>query len=160
MEPTMVQIESQAPYGDAVEKIQDRWEDVMMSWGYIKGDPDDGYNPKKSDADGYYVGTNQNPDFKADDATDNNKDSVAAKDRDGDQGEEGEKEGEEGGEEGGKGGKGGDKVPAPERVSILEPLSYLRRADNNFFGGRTTFYTQLGSEIKGGDDEDDDVTEG
>lgn len=35
----------------------------------------------------------------------------------------------------------------------------MRRADNNFFGGRTTFYTQLDSKIRGGDD-DDDVVEG
>lgn len=42
---------------------------------------------------------------------------------------------------------------------MLQPLSYLRRADNNFFGGRTTFYTQLDSQIKK-DDEDDDVVEG
>merc|ERR1712178_220873 len=74
------------------------------------------------------------------------KESVAAPDRDGEQGAEGEKE-----EQGG--------VPLPEKISVLQPLSYLRRADNNFFGGRTTFYTQLDSQIKK-DDEDDDVVEG
>ena len=39
-----------------------------------------------------------------------------------------------------------------EKVSVLQPLSYLRRADNNFFGGRTTWYNQIGSELneKGG----------
>lgn len=46
-----------------------------------------------------------------------------------------------------------------ERVQTLQPLSYLRRADNNFFGGRTAFYTQLDSEIKGDDDEDLDGDE-
>lgn len=48
-----------------------------------------------------------------------------------------------------------DKIPAYqspaedefEKVSVLQPLSYLRRADNNFFGGRTTFYNQIGSEL-------------
>lgn len=34
-----------------------------------------------------------------------------------------------------------------EKVSVLQPLAYLRRADNNFFGGRTTFYNQIGSEL-------------
>ena len=33
----------------------------------------------------------------------------------------------------------------PERVSDLQPLKYEYRANNNFFGGRTTFYTQVGS---------------
>lgn len=126
MEPTMVQLD--APYGDAVEKIQDRWEDVMASWGHIKGDPDDNYNPQKRGYMGYYVGTNQDPAFKAEGETDNNVESVPAKDRDGEDGEEGE-------------GAGEGKVPLPEKISVLQPLSYLRRADNNFFGGRTTFYT-------------------
>lgn len=98
----------------------------------MKADPTDGYEPHKKNADGYYVGTNQNPDFKADGAGDDNPESVAAKDRDGDDGAEGE-----GGEEKKK---DDGKVPLPEQVSILQPLSYLRRADNNFFGGRTTFY--------------------
>jgi hypothetical protein len=116
----------------------------------MKADPTDGYDPKKKDHEGYYVGTNQDPAFKAEDATDNNPDSVAAKDRDGDAGEEGEE---------GEGGDGGKGVLLPEKVSVLQPLSYLRRADNNFFGGRTTFYTQLDSQMKGADD-DDDVVEG
>lgn len=124
----------------------------MMSWGHMKADPDDGYEPHKKGSDGYYVGTNQNPDFVAEDATDNNKESVPAADRDGDDGAEGEK-----GEEGKEGGKGGEKVPLPEKISVLQPLSYLRRADNNFFGGRTIFYTQLDSQIR---DDDDDVVEG
>ena len=64
----------------------------MASWGHFKHDPDDNYNPQKKDHEGYYVGTNQNPDFKSEDATDNNPESVAAKDRDGEKGEEGEKE--------------------------------------------------------------------
>jgi hypothetical protein len=114
----------------------------------MKADPTDGYDPDKKDHEGYYVGTNQDPAHKAEDATDNNPKSVPAADRDGEDGEEGEKS------EGGDG-----KVPLPEKIAILQPLSYLRRADNNFFGGRTTFYTQLDSEIKGAD-EDDDVTEG
>ena len=100
----------------------------MMSWGFMKADPTDGYNPHKKGGEGYYVGTNQDPAYKSEDETDNNKESVSAKDRDGEDGAEGE-----GGEEG--------KVPLPEKMSILQPLSYLRRADNNFFGGRTTFYT-------------------
>jgi hypothetical protein len=93
----------------------------------MKADPTDGYNPHKKGDEGYYVGTNQDPAFKSEDETDNNKESVAANDRDGENGEEGE--------EPGKG------VPLPEKLSVLQPLSYLRRADNNFFGGRTTFYT-------------------
>lgn len=122
----------------------------MMSWGHMKADPTDGYNPHKKDHEGYYVGTNQDPDHKPEGATDDNPDSVAAKDRDGDAGAEGEGEGEEGG-------KDGEKDLPTEKVSVLQPLSYLRRADNNFFGGRTTFYTQLESQIKGADDEDDVV---
>jgi len=104
----------------------------MVSWGHMHHDPDDNYSPKKSNADGYYVGTNQNPDFKAEGAGDNNAESEPSKDRDGDDGAaEGEEEG-----------KDAEKAPLPtERVSILQPLSYERRADNNFFGGRTTFYT-------------------
>lgn len=44
--------------------------------------------------------------------------------------------------------------PAPpaenetERVQVLQPSSYLRRADNNFFGGRTAWYTQLDSKLE------------
>lgn len=76
---------------------------------------------------GYYVGTNQNPDFKAEGAGEDG-DAVEAKADDGEGGEEGE-------------GEGGEGVPKPEKVSVLQPLSYLRRADNNFFGGRTAFYT-------------------
>jgi len=105
-----------------------------MSFGHMKADPTDGYNPHKTGPEGYYVGTNQDPSFKSEDETDNNKESVAAGDRD----EEGDDDDEEGGE-GKKGGKG--KAPLPEKISVLQPLSYLRRADNNFFGGRTTFYT-------------------
>jgi hypothetical protein len=29
----------------------------------------------------------------------------------------------------------------------LEPIKYLRRADNNFFGGRTTWYNQIDSQL-------------
>jgi len=35
-----------------------------------------------------------------------------------------------------------------ERVLALQPMSYQRRADNNFFGGRTTWFTQTGSELE------------
>lgn len=84
----------------------------MMSWGHMHADPTDGYDPKRKDHEGYYVATNQNPDFKAEDATDDNPESVAAKDRDGDAGEEGEGEG-------GEGGGGGKGVPLPEKVSVL-----------------------------------------
>ena len=65
MEPTMVQLD--APYGDAVEKIQQRWEDVMMSWGHMKADPTDGYDPHKKASEGYYVGTNQDPSYSTED---------------------------------------------------------------------------------------------
>ena len=34
-----------------------------------------------------------------------------------------------------------------ERVSNLHPRAYQFRANNNFFGGRTAFYTQLNSEL-------------
>ena len=34
-----------------------------------------------------------------------------------------------------------------EKVSVLQPLSYYRRSNDNFFGGRTTFYNQIGSEL-------------
>ena len=34
-----------------------------------------------------------------------------------------------------------------EKVQVLQPLSFLRRADTNFFGGRTTWYNQVDSEI-------------
>jgi hypothetical protein len=96
----------------------------------MKADPTDGYNPQKTGPEGYYVGTNQDPNYVNEESTDNNKESNAAGDREEDQGEEGEKE------------EGGDKGPLPtEKVSVLQPLSYLRRADNNFLGGRTTFYT-------------------
>lgn len=30
----------------------------MMSWGHMKADPTDGYNPEKTGPEGYYVGTN------------------------------------------------------------------------------------------------------
>lgn len=30
----------------------------MMSWGHMKADPTDGYNPHKPAGDGYYVGKN------------------------------------------------------------------------------------------------------
>lgn len=56
----------------------------MMSWGHMKADPTDGYDPHKKDHEGYYVGTNQDPAFKPEGATDNNVESVAAPDRDGD----------------------------------------------------------------------------
>ena len=110
MEPTMIQLNAEAPYGDAVEKINQRWEDVMESWGHFHSQPDDGYEPHKKNADGYYVGTNQNPDFEADGAGDNNKDSTA------EAGDEAA-EGEEGGEEEAKADDG--KVPAPEKVSVM-----------------------------------------
>jgi len=35
-----------------------------------------------------------------------------------------------------------------ERVHVLQPLSYQRRADNNFFGGRTTWYNQIDSQLE------------
>ena len=35
-----------------------------------------------------------------------------------------------------------------ERVQVLQPMSYQRRADNNFFGGRTTWFSQIGSELE------------
>lgn len=117
----------------------------MMSWGHIKGEPDDGYNPHKQGHEGYYVGVNQDPNYKSGDpnATDDNPNSIAAKSRDE------EKGAEEGGEEEKEGDGNGatnydvkdEKAPLPEKLSVLQPLSYLRRADNNFFGGRTTFYT-------------------
>jgi hypothetical protein len=106
----------------------------------MKADPTDGYNPHKKGDEGYYVGTNQDPSNKSEEETDNNKESVAAADRDGDDGAEGEGEGGEEGKEG-EGKDKAKKVPLPEKISVLQPLSYLRRADNNFFGGRTTFYT-------------------
>ena len=58
MEPTMVQLNSEAPFGDSVDKIEGRWRDVMASWGHIKGDPHDDYEPKKTGSMGYYVGVN------------------------------------------------------------------------------------------------------
>lgn len=56
----------------------------MMSWGHMKADPTDGYNPQKTGPEGYYVGTNQDPNYVNEEATDNNKESNAAGDRDGD----------------------------------------------------------------------------
>lgn len=112
----------------------------MMSWGNMKADPTDGYNPHKAAADGYYVGKNQDPDFKENGSpVDNNaEDSIENV--------------EEGGED-------ARNDITPEKVSTLQPLSYLRRADNNFFGGRTAFYAQLDSEIRKEDAEDDVVDE-
>lgn len=54
---------------------------------------------------GYYVGTNQNPDFKAEGAGEDG-DAVEAKADDGAGGEEGE-------------GEEGEGVPKPEKVSVL-----------------------------------------
>ena len=39
------------------------------------------------------------------------------------------------------------KEDETEQVSTLQPLAYMRRANDNFFGGRTTFYNQIGSEM-------------
>ena len=115
MGPSLVQTESKLPVDDAFDKIQDSWGDVMESHGIMNQRTD--YESTRVPGEGYYTLKTNNADEASVDPV--WKDSIFD-----------------------------EKIPAykspaedeTERVSILQPLSYQRRADNNFFGGRTAFY--------------------
>ena len=118
MGPSLIQTQSTLPVDDQADKVQDRWEDVMMSHGIMN--PTTDYTPTRKAGEGYFTLKSNNAD-EAGVETVWPEDVIPAY-----------------------------KSPAEdefEKVSVLQPLSYLRRADNNFFGGRTTFYNQIGSEL-------------
>lgn len=106
------------PVDDHAEVVQDGWESVMEGLGHMNERTD--YDSTRKPGEGYYTLKSNNADeAKVEQVW---PDAELPK----------------------------YKSPAEnetEQVSILQPLSYEFRADNNFFGGRTTFYNQIGSEL-------------
>jgi hypothetical protein len=99
------------PVDDAFDKVQDAWATVMEGHGHMNLRTD--YDPQRKAGEGYYT-------LKSNNADEAGVPQVWAD----------------------------DEIPAykspaedeAEKLSVLQPLSYQFRANNNFFGGRTTFY--------------------
>ena len=99
------------PVDDQADLVQDRWATVMESLGHMNERTD--YDPIRKPGEGYYT-------LKSNNADEAKVEPVWKDDE-----------------------LPEYKSPAEdefEKVSVLQPLAYLRRADNNFFGGRTTFF--------------------
>jgi len=118
MGPSLIQI-ADLPVEKAADKIQDSWASVMEGNGHMNLRTD--YESKRVAGEGYYT-------LHSNNAAEANV----------------------------KGPWASEEIPAPptpaegetERVQVLQPMSYLRRADTNFFGGRTAWYSQLDSDLE------------
>jgi len=119
MGPSLLQTESKLPVDVASDKVQDSWESVMEGHGHMNMRTD--YSSNRVAGEGFYTLKSNNADEASVEAPWPEEPYVAP------------------------------AAPAEgetERVQVLQPMSYLRRADNNFFGGSTAWYAQLDSDVK------------